>query len=611
MSLETSRKNINDILELLNIGEWQIPQFQREFVWSPEQVKNLINSFIKSYPIGLITIWVQPQNKPHTPGEPLSLKEGSKYKKYEQDPALIKLVLDGKQRLTTLAMVFGGLHTKDDRYTYSGNWFVDLDAMIRKDESNFVKYKKQKEIFKENLTTLTVCVNKGLIPLKDFHKIGEYVGNINNPDIYPEGKFPDKEIRENRLKITNQLSQNYSRFQIPIAEIPSSVDLGAVCEIFDVLNTTGTNVSTFDLLHNLLFKYSSGEFQLRENFKVFSDLDYFGFLCDEKRQDFFVQIVTGCYLSEPDPFKTSNSNERITNIKGKDLIDTPLNFYQKIYKNSKKVDNYCEDLFKHVLNGTFRLGEIPYPVQIILYISLRWHLEINKNDDPETINELNKIFKAFFWRNTLASRYDQGFLAQFSRDLENLKAILLNNFVNRGKDWAEIVNKELDELFRSDNPTESKEKLLAIIQNDDIKGALNQGITILLNSKSTKDILTCEPLDRFTEQSRDKVQLHHIFPKQWCKDNLAMNPIIEELGVNHFSNLMPLSAASNNKWKTNAPSTAIKQLNLKFNLNANIFETVYISSNNFESLKKDDIVSFWKSRADDIADDLYKLQFVN
>lgn len=91
MSLETTRKGISDILDLLKKGEWQIPQFQREFIWTPEQVKKLVNSFIKSYPIGLITTWGQPQGNPHTPGEPLKLKDGSEFKDFTDDPSVIKI----------------------------------------------------------------------------------------------------------------------------------------------------------------------------------------------------------------------------------------------------------------------------------------------------------------------------------------------------------------------------------------------------------------------------------------------------------------------------------------------------------------------------------------
>jgi hypothetical protein len=611
MSLETKTKRINEILEHLKKGEWQIPQFQRDFVWSPDQVKNLISSFIKSYPIGLVTIWDQPQNKPHTPGEPLKLKEGTEYKHFTQNPAIIKLVLDGKQRLTTLAMVFGGLHSRSDRFSYSGGWFIDIDAMQTNDESKIVKYKKQSEINSDQLNTLTICVQKGLIPLKDFDRLGTYLASIHKPEIYPEGAFPSTHIREKREYITNRLLDNYKQFLIPIAEIPSSVDLGAVCEIFDVLNTTGTNVSTFDLIHNLLFKYSGGKFLLKDQFKSLSDLKWFGNLCDDKRQEYFNQVVTGCYLSEKDPFRNSNSSLRIESIKGKDLIDTPLQFYETIIQSSEKLNSYTEELFEHVLKGQFRLSEIPYPVQIILYLSLRWYLSLNQMDDDQTKRELNKIFRAFFWRNTLSTRYDQGFLTQFAKDLEKLKSILIDNQSNRDNEWARKINSQLDELFGPDNKIRETSALIEIIKREDAKGALEQGLTLLINSKSTKDIVTNEPLDRFTDDKANKVQLHHIFPKQWCKDNEANNPVIHLHGVDHFANLMPLTAKSNNEWKTLSPSTAIKKFDLNFVLNSQVFENYYINQFCFAFLQKDNINEFWNRRAEEIADELYKSQFVS
>ncbi len=107
------------------------------------------------------------------------------------------------------------------------------------------------------------------------------------------------------------------------------------------------------------------------------------------------------------------------------------------------------------------------------------------------------------------------------------------------------------------------------------------------------------------------VQLHHIFPRQWCKDNKGKYNIIEELGENHFANLIPLTAASNNKWRSNGPATAINQFNLAFNSYSNTYELGFIDSDSFEFLRNDNIKEFWEKRADKIADELYKAQFVS
>jgi hypothetical protein len=611
MSLETTRKGISDILDLLKKGEWQIPQFQREFIWTPEQVKKLVNSFIKSYPIGLITTWDQPQGQPHTPGEPLKLQDGSEFKDFIDNPSVIKLVLDGKQRLTTLAMVFGGLHTRDDRFTYSGAWFLNIDAYSGEDEANIVVYKKQKEITKEDLSTLANFIKKGLIPFMDFHKLGEYLTNIYNPAIYPKDEYPEKEVLEKRSASLNELLSNYNKFQIPIAEIPSSVDLGAVCEIFDVLNTTGTKVSTSDLIHNRLFKESNGAFLLRENFNKYSDLNSFGLLCDDDRQEFLCQVVTGCYLLQEKPIKANKQTENVTSIKGKDLIETPLSFYNTFDSNSAKIDSYTSELYSNVFNADFRLKDIPYPVQLILYLSLRWNLEFRLKTEYYNVEELNKVYKAFFWRNTLTNRYDQGFLTQFSTDLKFIDEALKRNIVNRQDKWTEKMNVELDNHFGVQFKSKSKDEILEIVKDGQIKGALAQGINLLISSSAKFDLVTGEKLDRFTDERGKKVQLHHIFPKDWCRNNKGNHQILNVVTENNFSNLIPVTATSNNIWKANSPATALKSNKLDFNFNVQRFEAGFINLTAFDALAKDNVEEFWKLRADKIAEQLHNFQFVN
>ncbi len=611
MSLETSRKGISDILDLLRKGEWQIPQFQREFIWLPEQVKNLVNSFIKSYPIGQITTWDQPQNNPHTPGDPLKLRDDSAFKFFEADPAVIKLVLDGKQRLTTLAMVFGGFHTKNDGYRYSGGWYVNIDAMSEEDEPNIVLYKKQREIQQENLDTLATCVKKGIIPFKDFHKLGDYLEKINDRDVYPVNEYPEKTLREKRSNIIKELSTNYSKFQIPVAEIPSTVDLGAVCEIFDVLNTTGTRVSTSDLIHNKLFKESAGTFLLRESFDRYAELNSFGFLCDENRQEFLCQVVTGCYLLDEKPYKASNKNDFVRSIKGKDLIETPLNFYTTFDSNIPKIDSYTNDLFLNIFGGDFKLKEIPYPVQIVLYLSLRWNLEFRLKTDYYTVDELNKVYKAFFWRNTLSNRYDQGFLTQFPKDLAYIDGLLKENIQARGQIWNSSINTALDQFFGASYAPKTKDKIVGVIMESENKGALGQSITMLINALSKYDIVTMEKIDRLTEERGRKVQLHHIFPRNWCQNNEGSYPVLQRFSSNNFANLTPLTTNSNLSWRANSPATAINNLNLDYNSNSNKFNLAFISADAFNALRDDNIELFWDLRADRIAEMLYNLQYVH
>jgi hypothetical protein len=79
---------IPDIVKMFEEGEVDIPEFQREFVWSNNQVRDLAESIYKGYPIGLLTFFKVPSEL-----------------KYRQERYW---VLDGQQRLLSLVIIMKG-----------------------------------------------------------------------------------------------------------------------------------------------------------------------------------------------------------------------------------------------------------------------------------------------------------------------------------------------------------------------------------------------------------------------------------------------------------------------------------------------------------------------
>jgi hypothetical protein len=607
MSLEVSRKKIEEILTLLKKGHWQIPEFQREYVWTQDQVKKLVGSILNSYPIGLITTWDQPQGNPHTSGKPVELKGPTQFKEYETSPAVIQLILDGKQRLTTLAMVFGGFKSKDGRYNYSGEWYVDLAAYMSDSDRGVVLYKKPAEITAQELSVLTVCVRKKIIPFKRFGSLSEYIAKVHDPATYPAEQYPSEEDREMVVAALTKLQKTYESFLIPYAEIPNTISLGDVCEIFDVLNTTGTRVSTFDLLHNLLFKDSAGAFNLRDTFRKCSELPKVGLFCDDARQDFFCQIVTGSYCSVGGAGRDSKV---VHSIKGPDLINTPLAFYQKIGVSLEELDGFAGDFLSQIVGVDAELSELPYPASIVLYFALRWKMHVGLA--PYSLDELNRTYKAFYWRNVLTNRYDQGFLTQFSVDLKDLDRIITEAHIDNGNTaWVAKINQSLDTLFGSDTPPKTVQEIKEHLLTDETRGALRQLYLLKIRSSTKRDIVDGGALDWNAVTPSDKVQLHHIFPRDWCTNNEADHPIIEVCGANCLANLTPLKASTNNKWKANGPSTAISNLGISFQNNGSAFGGAFIDATTFDCLKENKIGEFWQRRADTLANTIQIMQNVN
>jgi hypothetical protein len=74
-----------DAVKLVISGRWDLPDFQRAFVWRPSQVSDLADSLWRGYPIGYLLMWESAR----------SAADGS------------FLIADGQQRLTSLSLLFG------------------------------------------------------------------------------------------------------------------------------------------------------------------------------------------------------------------------------------------------------------------------------------------------------------------------------------------------------------------------------------------------------------------------------------------------------------------------------------------------------------------------
>ncbi len=74
-----------EAVELVIGGRWDLPNFQRAFVWRPSQVSDLADSLWRGYPIGHLLMWESARTAAHA----------------------ASWIADGQQRLTSLCLLFG------------------------------------------------------------------------------------------------------------------------------------------------------------------------------------------------------------------------------------------------------------------------------------------------------------------------------------------------------------------------------------------------------------------------------------------------------------------------------------------------------------------------
>ena len=94
--------SINRLVSGFMDKDIQLPEIQRKYVWGKEQVRALIDSIYKGYPSGSILLW---KTDPLPKTREASISRGGG----EPAPEPSHLLLDGRQRLTSLAAVLTGM----------------------------------------------------------------------------------------------------------------------------------------------------------------------------------------------------------------------------------------------------------------------------------------------------------------------------------------------------------------------------------------------------------------------------------------------------------------------------------------------------------------------
>lgn len=160
---------IANLIDNLRNATWQVPKFQREFVWDTSAVAGLATSIIDAYPIGMITLWEQSDRNP-LELERLAIQDydavarKQTLRHFGDDSGSQKLfaILDGRQRCTAIAMAFAGFipHFKGNKH--AGRYFLNAE---QPDPLERIVFRRTSDLEKTGLTTTAACIAKGLFPL--------------------------------------------------------------------------------------------------------------------------------------------------------------------------------------------------------------------------------------------------------------------------------------------------------------------------------------------------------------------------------------------------------------------------------------------------------------
>ena len=102
--MEPANWTISKLVQKFLDKEIKLPEIQRKYVWKRDKVRTLIDSIYKGYPSGSILLWETDQ--------PPDTRDAAVEKNSTHEFGTTLLLLDGQQRLTSLATVLSGIPIK-------------------------------------------------------------------------------------------------------------------------------------------------------------------------------------------------------------------------------------------------------------------------------------------------------------------------------------------------------------------------------------------------------------------------------------------------------------------------------------------------------------------
>jgi hypothetical protein len=94
-----SEASVDKLVGMIERGELRLPEMQRRYVWKKPRVRDLLDSLYRGYPSGAILLW---ETDEEVPLQDFAISQ-------EKNPYQnTKLLLDGQQRLTSLAAIVRG-----------------------------------------------------------------------------------------------------------------------------------------------------------------------------------------------------------------------------------------------------------------------------------------------------------------------------------------------------------------------------------------------------------------------------------------------------------------------------------------------------------------------
>jgi hypothetical protein len=583
---DTTKEDLKDMLRKVHHGRLQLPEFQRDYVWGDDDVRSLIASIGKGFPVGALLTLETGGEVRFTPrrlaGVPAS------------DTQPEELLLDGQQRMTSLYQATFArepVRTRTQRGTVVDRlYYIDIKRAVAEPAQ---------------LEEAIIGVPADRVLRSNFGRVVDLDLSTRDAE-FEHDHFPLNQVfdsrdwfydwrdywRERGRDVSNLdrdfvrgVIERIERYKMPLIRLDRTNTREAICLVFERVNVGGKKLDAFELVTAL---YAAEQFDLRDDWSAAttkrSNAGRRGrMLGTPNRRDVLAEVASTDFLQactllhtrrvRLDRFAAGARDKELPQVSCNraSLLGLPLDAYRA----------HADAVERGFVDAAAFLNEqkiiwhrdVPYPPQIVAVASVFAIL----GRDANTAAAKQQIAQ-WFWSVALGELYGSSTESRLARDVPELV------------DWIRGTGprpRSLDEaLFQRDRLHSLRTRL----------SAAYKGIHALLMRHGCRDFISDRPADVMTFFN-DCIDIHHVFPQKWCKA-AGIAPAVYDSIINKT----PLSRASNQTLGGDAPSVYLQRIEERYRISAPVVDEILRSHLIVpEHLRNDDFDAFYKARRSALA----------
>lgn len=586
-TFKTNPFPLKDLLDDCQRGDLQLPDFQRSWVWDEDRIKSLIASVSRAFPVGALMSLET--------GGPVSFKprpiEGAPDNAKNIHPQF--LLLDGQQRMTSLYQVTQRakvVETVTPKKKKVKRWFyIDIrkaldpstdreEAIIGVPEDRIIRTDFGREV----VLDLSTAEREHASLMYPMSQVFEWDNWQDGFDEYWSGDV-NKGTRADFRIFKRQVLENFKSYHVPVITLDRATSREAVCVVFEKVNTGGKPLDAFELVTAM---YAASGHELRK--------DWYGDDGKKGRHRRFAEtlrpagaesgIIAGVantdFLQAVSLFHTRDRRlaAEESGKQGKDLpqvtgnrqalLNLPLEEYKR-YETQVERGFVQAAKFLHMLH-IYRIFDLPYQSQIVPLAAIladigdAWEHEANRA----------KLVR-WYWNGVFGELYGSAVETRIARDFMEVPLWL------KGGPEPSTVS---ETLFRADRLKTMRMRL----------SAAYKGVNALLMQEGAQDFRSGQKFDH-TVFFGENVDIHHIFPQDWCKKNGIKASVYDSI-----INKTPLSYKTNRIIGGVGPSEYLAKLEkgdhktpgiererLDVYLNSHLVDSVILRADDFDAFMAD------------------------